>query len=216
MKKINYSYLFVLLIILLLGGYVFFKTTKQDKSSLYIHKKVPDFEFINQDGKKITNQYYKGKVFIVEFFFATCPTICPLMNKEMVKVQNEFISEANFGIASISITPDIDTPQKLKDYAKAFEIKHQNWNLLTGKPAKYVYDLSNNGFKLRAGKTGNEEHSGFEHSGLFALIDKKGRIRSRYDKNGDPIIYYKALEEQGEPNQIEELKEDIKILLKEE
>ncbi len=215
MKKINFSYLLIGLIVLIFSIYILTKVTKQDKSKLYFHQKVPNFEFVNQDNRTITNKDYKGKVYVVEFFFTTCPTICPLMSKEMVKVQNTFINEENFGIVSISITPQIDTPQKLKKYTEAYGITHKNWNLLTGKPAKYVYDLSNNGFKLHAGKTGNEEHSGFEHSGLFALIDKNGNIRSRYDEKGNPIVYYRALDESEKPNQIKELIADIKTLLKE-
>ena len=86
--------------------------------------------------------------------------------------------------------------------------------MLTGKGEKYVYELSNNGFKLYAGKT-EGEHGGFEHSGLFALIDKNGNIRSRRDAHGNPIMYYRALEENTFPDQITELKEDIKLLLNE-
>lgn len=87
-------------------------------------------------------------------------------------------------------------------------------NLLTGKNDDVVYALSNKGFKLYAGK-GDEEHGGFEHSGLFALVDKDGYIRSRKDEYGNPIMYYRAIEEQTFPDQIKELKEDIKILLNE-
>ena len=84
-----------------------------------------------------------------------------------------------------------------------------------GKSEEIVFSLSNNGFKLYAGIDENIEHGGFEHSGLFALVDKKGVIRSRKDSQGNPILYYRAIEENGFPNQINELKEDIKILLDE-
>ena len=86
--------------------------------------------------------------------------------------------------------------------------------MLTGKSQEYVYDLSNKGFKLYAGNS-DGDHGGFEHSGLFALIDKEGNIRSRRDEHGNPIMYYRALEEGVFPDQIKELKEDIKILLNE-
>jgi protein SCO1/2 len=86
--------------------------------------------------------------------------------------------------------------------------------MLTGKPEKTVYNLSKEGFKLYTGK-GNTEHGGFEHSGLFALVDKDGYIRSRYDEHGNPIAYYRALEEHGFSDQIKELKQDIKLLLNE-
>ena len=132
----------------------------------------------------------------------------------MVTIQNEFFGNPNFGIASFSITPDIDTPEKLKEYAENYKITHKNWNLLTGKSQDVVYKLSNEGFKLYAGN-GEVSHGGFEHSGLFALVDKDGYIRSRYDEHGNAIMYYRALEEQGFPDQINELKQDIKLLLNE-
>lgn len=216
MKKTNYSYVGISFIILLFGIYAVPKIVKHfQKADLHKYAKVPDFEFINQNGEKISNKNYEGKVYVVEFFFTTCPTICPIMNQKMVIIQDEFIGNPNFGIASISITPKIDTPEVFKEYAKRYKITHKNWHLLTGKPEEYVYKLSNNGFKLYSGKTGNEEHAGFEHSGLFALVDKNGYIRSRYDKHGNPILYYRALEEQGFSDQISELKQDIKLLLNE-
>jgi protein SCO1/2 len=233
MKK-KYSYIGVSFIILLFGIYVVRnldrridendlvqdgRLNKVDKktnnpNSLYKFNKVPDFEFINQNGITITNTDYKGKVYVVEFFFTTCPTICPLMNKQMLKIQDEFKGNNDFGIVSISITPEIDTPEVMKEYATKHKITHENWHLLTGKSQEIVYALSNKGFKLYVGK-GDEDHGGFEHSGLFALVDKEGNIRSRKDKFGNPIMYYRALKEQTFADQITELKEDIKILLNE-
>ncbi len=215
MKKSNYSYVGISFIILLFGIYSVPKIVKHFQTAdLHKFTKVPSFEFVNQDGKKITNKDYADKVYVVEFFFATCPTICPIMNARMVEVQNEFMGNPNFGIASFSITPEIDTPNQLKAYAKQNGINHKNWHMLTGKPEDVVYDLSNEGFKLFAGK-GEVSHGGFEHSGLFALVDKDGYIRSRYDEHGNPIMYYRALDEHGFGNQIKELKQDIKLLLKE-
>jgi protein SCO1/2 len=187
----------------------------KSESQLFVYNKVPPFEFTNQDGKTITNETYKGKVYIVEFFFTTCPTICPLMNEQMLLIQEEFAENSNVGIASISITPKIDTQEILKNYAVTNGITHKNWHLLTGKSEEAVFNLSNNGFKLYAGLDQSLDHGGFEHSGLFALVDKKGVIRSRKDSQGNPILYYRAIEESGFPNQINELKEDIKILLDE-
>ena len=183
-------------------------------NNLFKFNKVPVFEFTNQNNIQITTRDFKDKVYVVEFFFTTCPTICPIMNSKMLALQNEFIENSNFGIASISITPEFDTPEVLKEYADSQGAKHKNWHFLTGKSEEIVYDLSNKGFKLYAGK-GDENHGGFEHSGLFALIDKDGYIRSRMDAFGNPIMYYRAIEEQGFSDQIKELKEDIKILLNE-
>ena len=132
----------------------------------------------------------------------------------MLTLQDAFFGNPEFGIASISITPEIDTPEILKEYSKNNRITHKNWHLLTGKSDDVVYALSNKGFKLYAGK-GDADHGGFEHSGLFALVDKNGFIRSRKDEYGNPIMYYRAIEEQGFEDQIKELKEDIKLLLNE-
>ena len=211
----KYSYIGISFIILLFGIYAIPKIVARfQDSGLVKFNKVPDFEFTNQEGKTITNKTYEGKVYVVEFFFTTCPTICPIMNQKMLKLQDAFFGNPEFGIASISITPEIDTPELLKEYAKNNRITHKNWHLLTGKSDDVVYALSNKGFKLYAGK-GDEDHGGFEHSGLFALVDKDGYIRSRKDEFGNPIMYYRAIEEQGFPDQIKELKEDIKLLLNE-
>ncbi|AUC85874.1 SCO family protein [Polaribacter sp. ALD11] len=211
----KYSYIGIAFIILLFGIYTVPKVVERFKDNdLVKFNKVPDFEFIDQEGKTITNKSYEGKVYVVEFFFSTCPTICPIMNEKMLTIQDDFFGNPNFGIASISITPEIDTPETLKKYAKDNGITHKNWHLLTGKSDAIVYELSNKGFKLYVGK-GEDEHGGFEHSGLFALVDKDGYIRSRRDEYGNPIMYYRAIKEQIFEDQIKELKEDINILLNE-
>ena len=186
-----------------------------NKSDLFTYSEVPSFEFKNQYGQTIDNKSFEGKVYVVEFFFTTCPSICPLMTQKMLDIQNEFLENTNVGMASISITPETDTPAVLKEYADLNGITHKNWHLLTGKSTEIVFDLSNKGFKLYTGLDQDSNHGGFEHSGLFALVDKNGNIRSRIDEQGNPILYYRALEENGFPDQIKELKEDIKILLDE-
>ena len=184
-------------------------------NKLFVYTKVPSFEFTNQDGNIINNETYKGKVYVVEFFFTTCPSICPIMNQKMLLIQKEFSENLNVGIASISITPAIDNQEVLKNYASSNGITHKNWHLLSGKSEETVFNLSNKGFKLYAGIDNKIEHGDFEHSGLFALVDKTGTIRSRKDTQGNPILYYRAIEDAGFPDQINELKQDIKILLDE-
>ena len=216
MKK-KYSYIGIAFIILLFGIYTVPKVVSRFESNeLLKFGKIPEFEFTNQEGKIITNKTYENKVYVVEFFFTTCPTICPLMNQKMLTLQDEFFGNPEFGIASISITPDIDTPAVLKEYAKENGITHKNWHLLTGKSDDVVYALANNGFKLPTGKgVSQDEHNGLYHSGNFALIDKNGYMRSRKDEFGNPMFVYRALDEYEMDDQMKELKEDIKLLLNE-
>jgi len=181
-------------------------------------KKVPDFSFINQNGNVITNKDFEGKIYIVEFFFTTCPTICPRMNKNLVDIQNNFPNNPDFGIASFTINPDNDTPEVLKAYAERYEVTNPNWHFLTGDKTA-IYDLANKGFNLYAEQVEGAP-GGFEHSGNFALIDKDGYIRSRTDDFGNPKIYYKGVvseaekyDEDGEEEEISILKEDILKLL---
>ena len=183
-------------------------------------RKVPSFQFINQDSLLITDKDYLGKVFVVDFFFTRCPSICPIMTKNLVALQDEFEHYENFGIASFSITPDFDTPQVLKQYAEKYGITNMDWHLMTGNK-EAVYDLANSGFNIFAAEL-PDAPGGFEHSGLFALVDKEGFIRSRKDAFGNPIVYYRgAITEkmgensEGEKQQISILKEDIKRLLEE-
>ncbi len=170
---------------------------------------APRFELINQDNKKISNDTYKGKVYVLEFFFVSCPTICPKMNESMLLIEKKFFGNPNFGIASITIDPENDTAEVLKDHAKLLGVRSSNWHFLTGKQ-DYIFNLANKGFNLYAGQN-NKVAGGFEHSGLFALIDKNGNIRCRNDEFGNPILYYDGLDKMGVRN----IQQDISILLKE-
>lgn len=183
-------------------------------------KKVPHFSFTNQLGLSITNEDYLGKVYVVEFFFTTCPTICPRMNRNLVEIQNEFKDFEDFGVASFTINPDIDTPEVLKAYAEKYGITNPNWHLMTG-DEQDIYKLANEGFYFYTAK--NEAIvDGFEHSGNFALIDKEGFVRSRLKSPDNPLIYYNGIvsekegvDDEGIPQEITILKEDIAKLLKE-
>ncbi|MFI8378496.1 SCO family protein [Leeuwenhoekiella sp. NPDC079379] len=174
-------------------------------------RKVPHFEFVNQNGDTITEDTYKGKVFLVEFFFTRCPTICIPMNKNLVLIQDEFKDDANFGIASFSIDPEYDQPQILKEYADQYGVTDPDWNLMTGEREK-IYELANVGFNLLAQE--NPEIDGnFQHSGLFALVDQNGFIRSRKDDFGNPLIYYRGFIPQGTPETDDEETSQIDILI---
>ncbi|MEZ4793544.1 MAG: SCO family protein [Gelidibacter sp.] len=198
---------------------------KSDSNLVYIEingvpKKIPSFSFTDQNGNTITNKDYQGKVYIVEFFFTTCPTICPRMSSNLVQIQNVFDGFDNFGVASFTINPEHDTPEVLRAYAKQYGITNPNWHLMTGDQG-LIYKLANEGFNLYTAKDGEVE-GGFEHSGNFALIDKNGYIRSRKDASGNPMIYYNGIisesekmDDEGQSQEISILKEDIAKLLKE-
>jgi len=206
----NKSYIGISFIVLIFGIWAVPKIiAKFQKSDLVEIGPVPAFELTDQNNKKISNTDYLGKVYVVEFFFSTCPTICPKMNQSMLQLQDAFYGNPNFGLVSITIDPEHDTALVLKQHADLLGVKHYNWHFLTG-DKKYIYNLANKGFNLYAGEN-NKAAGGFEHSGLFALVDKEGNIRCRKEAQGNPILYYDGLETSG----VEAIKEDIKKLLEE-
>ncbi len=204
----NYTYVGISFIILVFGIWGGCEYQNRKKTDLQIVAKAPNFQFTNQDNKTISNKDYEEKVYVVEFFFTTCPSICPIMNRNMVELQNEFYGNPNFGIASFTINPENDTSQVLKNYANQYKVTHPYWHFLTGDKTE-IYKLANT-FNLYVGEN-EDAPGGFEHSGMFALIDKNGNIRCRKDENDNPIVYYDGIESAG----IQMLKEDIAKLLKE-
>ncbi|GIZ14353.1 SCO family protein [Capnocytophaga catalasegens] len=204
------SVIFLLVVGVVVFGIIHYRKSKEtylSDTGLVVIGKAPSFSFTDQNGKIITNQTYEGKIYVVDFFFTTCPTICPIMTTNMARVQDAF-PDNSIGIASFSINPTTDTPEVLLQYAKKFGVTNPHWHLLTGDEKK-IFKLSNEGFNIYAAKI-DDEQEGFEHSGLFALIDQKGNIVSRKNDKGQPIIYYKGTESEG----IQMLIEDIKKLQK--
>ena len=131
------------------------------------------------------------------------------MNQSMLQIEKKFFGNPNFGIVSITIDPEHDTAKVLKEHRELLGVKSSNWNFLTGDRA-YIFDLANKGFNLYAGENSNVD-GGFEHSGLFALIDKDGNIRCRKDDFGNPILYYDGLDKKG----VRDIQQDINVLLEE-
>ena len=206
----NKSYIGLSFIILIFGIYAIPKIVDKLKGNdLFEMGPAPSFVLKDQNNKTISNANYSGKVYVVEFFFTTCPSICLIMNKNMVGLQNDFFGNPNFGIASISINPENDTPEVLKAHAEKIGANSPNWHFLTG-DKKYIYQIANKGFNLYAGEN-SKANGGFEHSGLFALIDKHGKIRCRKDAQDNPIPYYDGLDKKG----VQQIKEDINKLLEE-
>ena len=240
-NKKKYTYVWVSAVILVFGIFTVVEVTKRLEDNTVVDTKrimgasseelayivsngekrqVPDFAFLNQDSVLVTNKDYLGKVYVVDFFFTTCPTICPIMTTNLVEIENTFKNAEDFGVASFTINPRYDTPEVLRKYEDKYGITNPNWNFLTGEQDK-IYELARDGFYILANEV-EDAPGGFEHSGMFALVDKKGFIRSRIDKNGNPLIYYRgtiteaqAVNEEGEAQQITMLKEDIKRLLAE-
>jgi len=177
-------------------------------------KKVPEFAFLNQDSIIISNEDFNKKVYVAEFFFTSCPSICPIMNKNMKRIENRFGKRQDFGIASFSIDPSKDTPSVLKAYAESYDVFSQNWHFLTGEKDR-IYNLANEGFNIFA-SVNPRVAGGFEHQGYFALIDKNGFIRCRSDQFGNPIVYYMGIDEEDvEIQEVDLLIYDIEKLLKE-
>jgi len=158
------------------------------KENLYTVMEVPDFELTDQNNRKVTNKDMLGKVYLVEFFYSQCPTICPVMNSNMKFIENT-INNSDFGIISISIDPENDTPQLLKQHADRIGIKSSNWHFLIGN-RDYIDRLADY-FNIYVGDKDDDSES-LNHSGMIALVDKNGNIRCRYKYNV-PILYYSAL-----------------------
>ena len=230
----RYSYIVIAFIILVFGIIVIPRIVSRIQESNFVDttrlsaqkplafielngeaKRVPDFIFTNQDNRFISNEDYLGKVYIVEFFFTTCPTICPIMNTNMKHLENAFGNREDFGIASFTIDPEKDTPAQLKKYAENLDVFSQNWHFLTGN-IENIYDLANKGFNIFAG-INPAVAGGFEHQGYFALVDKNGYLRSRTDQFGNPIVYYLGIpEDEIEVQGTDMLLEDVRKLLENE
>ena len=215
-KKIGIPVLVILLIAALVFG-----VRQYMNSSLFTVMKVPEFSLKNQHDITISNKDMLGKVYLVEFFFSRCPTICPVMNNNMRHIEEE-INDPNFGIISISIDPENDTPEILKEHARKIGTRSSNWHFLTG-DRNYIGDIAKK-FDIYVGDQKDKAES-LNHSGEIALVDKDGNIRCRFGKDGMPILYYSGLnydDEAGTKTSLvgkyhpdrEILIEDIKKLLK--
>lgn len=140
---------------------------------------IPNFRFINQEGKIITEQDVKGKIYVVDFFFTTCPTICPAMSDEMFRIGQAFADEPNVLLLSHTVDPDTDRPEQLKAYAQKFGLPPNKWLFLTGDKAD-LYRIARKGYLLEA-SIGSGGPTDFIHTQNFALIDYNRRIRGIYD-----------------------------------
>ena len=140
---------------------------------------IADFSLTNQNGEIITQEDYKDKIYIADFFFTTCPTICPIMTKNMADIQQEIINDDDVLLLSHSVTPEIDSVAELKKYAIEKGVDDTKWNLLTG-DKKQIYELARKSY-LAVKTDGDGGPFDMIHTENFILVDKQKRIRGFYD-----------------------------------
>jgi protein SCO1/2 len=156
------------------------------------YHKIADFNLINQNGATITQNDYQDKIYVADFFFTTCQTICPIMTDHMYQIQKEIISDNDVMLLSHSVTPKIDTVAQLKRYAKLKGVDDSKWNLVTG-DKKQIYELARKSY-LAVKTSGNGDQYDMIHTENFMLIDKKRQIRGFYDGT-DPLAISQLLED---------------------
>ena len=147
---------------------------------------IADFSLINQNGKTITQKDYENKIYIADFFFTTCPTICPVMTENMAVIQKEILNDDDVMLLSHSVTPQIDSVPQLKKYAIEKGINDKKWNLVTG-DKKQIYELARKSY-LAVKTDGDGGPYDMIHTENFILVDKEKRIRGFYDGTKDEEI----------------------------
>lgn len=163
------------------------------------YHKIADFKLVNQNGQTITQYDYKDKIYVADFFFTTCQTICPIMTSNMTLVQKEIMDDDEVLLLSHTVTPEIDTEAQLKRYAEEQGVDDAKWNLVTG-DKKQIYELARKSY-LAVKSNGDGGPFDMIHTENFMLIDKKKQIRGFYDGT--------------KTEDIERLLDDIKILKEE-
>lgn len=160
------------------------------------YHKIADFSLINQNGDTISQNSYKDKIYVADFFFTTCQTICPIMTDHMIEIQNKIMDDEEVLLLSHTVTPDIDDVAQLNRYAKIKGVNASKWNLVTGEK-KQIYDLARQSY-MAVKDNGDGGPFDMIHTENFMLIDKERQIRGYYDGT--------------DPEEIDRLLEDIKIL----
>jgi len=163
-----------------------------------IYHTVPDFTFINQDSQLVTNETFAGKAYVVDFFFTHCPTICPTVAKQMLRIHDEFYEEENLLLLAHSIDPKRDTVGRLKMYAEAMEVKSDKWHFITGDKDE-IYEIADDYFSIAIESP--DAPGGFDHSGRIILVDPQRHVRSFCDGT--------------DPDSVTKFMKDIKQLLRE-
>lgn len=145
-----------------------------------IYHTIPNYSFVDQDSVEVTPDTFDNKIYVADFFFGTCPTICPIMKRQMIRVYDEFKDNTEFALLSHTIDPDHDTVAYLKDYSEKIGVMdNMVWHFVTGDKDK-IYETGQEGYMVATSED-PEEVGGFIHSGAFILVDKEKRIRGFYD-----------------------------------
>jgi protein SCO1/2 len=203
-----------LLAILALPGIIYFYVTKAENHFMPLATigvkghTIPEFSFINQNNDSITNADYNGSIYVANFFFTNCPTICPIMTNKMKYVQDKLSVYPNIKFLSHTVDPQNDSPEKLLEYANSMQSDLSNWNFVTGEK-KEIYKIAASYF-VNVSKD-ELAPGGFLHSEYFLLIDKKGQVRSGIDINGNPYGAYDGTSDK----EIKTLIKDIRVLMAE-
>ena len=159
-----------------------FDTKPEVTAAKEITVKVPDFNLTNQLGEPLALSDMVGKIWVADFIFTNCPTICPAMTSEMARLQSEFVAEPVYFV-SFSVDPERDTSEVLSRYAKEYGADDRRWHFLTGEK-EGIYELAKDGFSLAAGHNGSE----ILHSTRFVLVTADGHIYGRYDSRSKPAM----------------------------
>lgn len=159
-----------------------------DKSLQSINKNhtVADFRLINQNGKLITQEDYLDKIYVTDFFFTRCPSICPIMTDNLIKIQEEFFDNDDIMLLSLSVTPIMDSVPVLREYADKKGVIDSKWNITTG-DKKHIYELARKSY-FAVVEQGDGGLQDFIHTPNFILVDKKKQIRGIYDGTDDDEI----------------------------
>ncbi len=156
--------------------------TKPEALTETVPVSVPDFSLTNQQGEPLALSDMAGKIWVADFIFTNCPTICPAMTQEMVRLQSEFVADPVYFV-SFSVDPERDTPRVLSRYATTYGADDRRWHFLTGDKAE-IYQLAEQGFSLAAGHNGSE----ILHSPRFVLVRADGDIHDFYDSRSGPAM----------------------------
>ena len=156
----------------------FGKKRTNDKKDTIFHTVKPFF-FINQYNEKVTEEIVKNKIYVTDFFFTTCQSICPIMSTQLERVYQKFYNHNDVMILSHTVAPDEDSVEVLMDYAKSHNVKNKQWLFLTG-DKKHLYELAREGYLLNA-EEGDGGDGDFIHTQNFVLVDKERHLRGFYD-----------------------------------